>query len=329
MQDKTALGISEPFREFIEALVEEVVINGEPFDAQKKWLRKNSEAEGVSYETIESNLNDLFEAIKELEEHESRVVERSVRLLARESDLSEALVNKILDNTSLIRAKKGSERKAQEEKERKEREEESEQKQTTGELNGHEWVDLGLPSGTLWAICNVGATKPEEYGGYFAWGETTTKGTYNWDFYKYANGDWDTLTKYCKDANYSNNGFVDNLTELQTSDDPATTNWGKRWRTPSQAQWDELLAHTTIQRITCNGVTGRLFTSKKNGQTLFLPAASFRWDGDPYYFDHSGYWSRSLDTDYSRNALLLSLTDCRVQSRCRGYGFSVRPVHKN
>ena len=97
MKDKTTLGISDTFREFIEALAEEVVINGEPFDAQKKWLRKYSEAEGLNYETIESNLNDLFDAVKELEEHESKVIERSVRALAKECYLSEALVNQLFD----------------------------------------------------------------------------------------------------------------------------------------------------------------------------------------------------------------------------------------
>jgi hypothetical protein len=132
MQDKTTLGISDTFREYIEALVEEVVINGEPFEVQKKWLRKNSEAEGLSYETIESNLNDLFEAIKEYERHESKFVEHSVRALAKECYLSEALVNKLIGNAATIRRQKAAaerreredrERKAQEEAERKAREE--------------------------------------------------------------------------------------------------------------------------------------------------------------------------------------------------------------
>ena len=123
MQDKTSIGISETFREYIEALVEEVVLNGEPFEAQKKWLRKNSEAEGISYETIESNLTDLFEAIKELEEHESKSGERLIGLLAKECYLSEASVNKLLANAAATRVQKEAKRKAQEEKERKAQEE--------------------------------------------------------------------------------------------------------------------------------------------------------------------------------------------------------------
>ena len=124
MQDKTSLGISDTFREYIAAIVEEVVINGEPFEAQKKWLRKNSEAEGLSYETIESNLNDLFEAIKELEGHESKFVEHSVRALAKECYLSEALVDKLIDNAATIRRQKeAAERREKEDRERKAQEE--------------------------------------------------------------------------------------------------------------------------------------------------------------------------------------------------------------
>ena len=124
MQDKTTLGISDTFREYIEALVEEVVINGAPFEAQKKWLRKNSEAECLDYETLEKNLNDLFEAIKELEGNESKFVERSVKALAKECYLSEALVNKFIGNAATIRTQKEvAERRKREDRERKAREE--------------------------------------------------------------------------------------------------------------------------------------------------------------------------------------------------------------
>ena len=117
MEDRTfstnnhpANGISDTFREFIEALVEEVVINGEPFEAQKKWLRKRSEAEGLNYETLESNLSDLFEALKELEEHGSRVVERSVMYSAKDCYLSEDIVNKLIGNAAKFRKQKAEDR---------------------------------------------------------------------------------------------------------------------------------------------------------------------------------------------------------------------------
>ena len=167
------------------------------------------------------------------------------------------------------------------------------------DANGHAYVDLGLPSGTLWATCNIGATKPEEYGDYFAWGETSTKDTYDWTTYKYSKGDEeDELTKYCNNSDFGNNGFTDNLTELQRGDDPATANWGSGWQTPSDEQWEELLANTTSELTTQNGVEGRLFTSKKNGQSLFLPAAGRRWCDELYGVGSSGYyWSSSLGTD--------------------------------
>ena len=81
-------------------------------------------------------------------------------------------------------------------------------------LREHEWVDLGLPSGTLWATCNIGANAPEEYGDYFAWGETEPKDCYNWSTYKWCNGDYDRLTKYCTESDYGYNGFTDGKTEL-------------------------------------------------------------------------------------------------------------------
>ena len=165
-----------------------------------------------------------------------------------------------------------------------------------GTYNGHEYVDLGLPSGTLWATCNVGATAPEGYGDYFAWGEIEPKTTYNWYTYKYANGDHDQLTKYCSNSNYGYNGFTDSLTVLQLSDDAATANWGSGWCMPTPDQWRELRDNTITAWTTQNGVEGRLFTAL-NGQSLFLPAEGYRWDDELYGVGNDGgYWSSSLDT---------------------------------
>ena len=101
------------------------------------------------------------------------------------------------------------------------------------EENTYAYVDLGLPSGTLWAAYNVGAEAPEEYGDYFAWGETQPKNDYSWATYKYSVGDKYHLTKYCNVAEFGNEGFVDNLFFLQPTDDAATVNWGGNWRTPT------------------------------------------------------------------------------------------------
>lgn len=101
--------------------------------------------------------------------------------------------------------------------------------------NEHEWVDLGLPSGTLWATCNVGADTPEGFGDYFAWGETAPKDDYSWETYRWCNGYFNTMTKYCTNGSY---GTVDNRTELDPEDDAAYVNWGSSWRMrPWNSSW--------------------------------------------------------------------------------------------
>ena len=197
------------------------------------------------------------------------------------------------------------------------------QKATSPIGDDHAYVDLGLPSGTLWATCNMGASKPEDYGHYYAWGETSTKSTYNWNTYKYANGNFNKLTKYCSESDRGNNGFTDHLTTLQTGDDPAAS-WGSDWRMPSKDQWNELLENTTNKWTTQNGVEGRLFTAK-NGQTLFLPG----WDSEDFVAGRGGsYWSRSLYTDLPSTAWSLHFSSggCHMGNGYRIDGFCVRPV---
>ena len=204
------------------------------------------------------------------------------------------------------------------------------QQNLTGTPNGHDYVDLDLPSGTLWATCNVGASKPEDYGGYFAWGETSIKETYTDASYKYSNGAWNRLTKYCNKPEQGNLNFTDNLTTLQSSDDPATANWGSGWQTPSKAQWEELKNNTSQQLTTRNGVKGMLFTSKTNGQTLFLPAAGHprSGGGEVLFAGLIGYfWSRSLNTDNPSNAWFFTFqVGCFTNNDGRTQGFSIRPV---
>lgn len=162
---------------------------------------------------------------------------------------------------------------------------------------GHQYVDLGLPSGTLWATCNIGAKGPEEYGNYYAWGETSTRGKkkFDWSTYKYCDGSEITITKYCTN---SGNGIVDNKTVLINADDAANANWDAEWQMPSKGQLDELLNedNTTIKTAkTKSGVEGCLITSKKNGNSIFLPAAGYR-DGTAFNGVHECgyYWSRML-----------------------------------
>lgn len=194
----------------------------------------------------------------------------------------------------------------------------------------HEYVDLGLPSGTLWATCNVGATSPEEYGDYFAWGETEPKSTYDWSTYKWCNGTLNTLTNYCVESRYGNNGFTEDKTELDLEDDAAFVNWGSGWRMPSLEQQKELLEQCTWEWTTLNGTNGYKVTGP-NGNSIFLPAAGYRNGGELDCIGSDGfYWSRSLYTRYSYNAYYLAfVSDSDIWYNCSGSrcdGQSVRPV---
>ncbi|MEE0921901.1 MAG: hypothetical protein U0L47_05340 [Paludibacteraceae bacterium] len=195
---------------------------------------------------------------------------------------------------------------------------------SNGTENGHEYVDLGLS--VKWATCNVGASKPEDYGDYFAWGETTTKSTYNWSTYKYCNGSYNSLTKYNTRSDY---GTVDNKTQLDLSDDAARANWGGAWRMPTDAELTELREQCTWSWTTQNGVNGYKVTSKSNGNSIFLPAAGCRYGGSFLDAGNYGYyWSSLLSTDYPRNAYELNFSSSNVSRNGYGrdYGLSVRPV---
>ncbi len=135
---------------------------------------------------------------------------------------------------------------------------------------GHTYVDLDLPSGTLWATCNVGANSPEEYGSYFAWGEITTKDEYSVYNYLWCNGSMFELTKY--NTNSSDGSVVDWKTELDLEDDAAHRIWGSPWCIPSPSDVNELKNNCTQEWTTLNGVTGCKLTGP-NGNTLFIPAA--------------------------------------------------------
>ena len=195
----------------------------------------------------------------------------------------------------------------------------------------HEYVDLGLPSGLLWATCNVGADTPEDYGDYFAWGEISTKSTYNWNTYQYCMGSSTTMTKYCSKSIYGYNGFTDDLTTLLPEDDAATANWGSDWRMPTKEEWQELYQNTTHTWTTQNGVNGRLFTAS-NGNSFFLPAAGYRAVGGLSGAGSFGYYcSSSLDTGSPSNArgFYFDSIYYDMGSGNRYYGLSVRGVRSS
>ena len=192
----------------------------------------------------------------------------------------------------------------------------------------HEYVDLGLPSGTLWATCNVGANSPEEYGDYFAWGETEAKDYYyfsNTKWVIFINGAYCYLTKYCTRSEDGYNGFTDGKTELDPEDDAAYVNWGPLWRMPTLDQQKELIDNCSSTWTAHNGVYGYQVTGH-NGNSIFLPVAGQRWQDSLYGESFGFYWSRTLG-DYSGSAyFLLVKENFSCGYGYRSYGHSVRAV---
>ena len=192
-------------------------------------------------------------------------------------------------------------------------------------------VDLGLPSGTLWANKNVGAASPENGGLYFAWGEIVGYGSdvndgrlFDWDSYK-----WDNFTKYCSASWVAElgMGIVDNKTILDPEDDAATANWGENWRMPTYEEFKELLEYTTNYKTSLNGENGRVYKSLTNDNSIFLPFTGYRAD-DFVQEGWANYWSSTQVADKPDLAYKLTVdaghTQCGTDSRVRG--FLVRPV---
>ncbi|MCR5361898.1 MAG: DUF1566 domain-containing protein [Bacteroidales bacterium] len=213
--------------------------------------------------------------------------------------------------------------------------------------NGHVYVDLGLPSNLYWATCNVGANSPEEFGSYYAWGETTAWGeetqgtalnrgfgspsiktTFDWGNYKFCAGSFTSLTKYNTHDKF---GTVDGLCELDLADDAASVNWGGAWRMPTEADWNELREHCRWRWRTYHGVGGYEVIGE-NGNSIFLPAAGCR-SGDEICCVGAGgdYWSSTLSKDYPYSAVDVRFYSSGVyvdrRSFGRSNGRSVRAVY--
>ena len=198
---------------------------------------------------------------------------------------------------------------------------------SNGAENDHEWMDLGLS--VKWATCNVGAVSPGDYGDYFAWGETSPKGEYNYNNVKYYLGENSSndsmFSKYCTDSKY---GTVDNRTRLELSDDAAHWQWGGRWRMPTRAEFQELVDKCQWSWTTEGGHKGYKVTGP-SGNSIFLPAAGYRGGSSLSYVGEYGlYWSSSLITSYSyyANYLYFGSGNHNVYNNDRSRGQSVRPV---
>jgi uncharacterized protein (TIGR02145 family) len=178
----------------------------------------------------------------------------------------------------------------------------------SGKINGHEYVDLGLS--VKWATCNVGASSPEEYGNYYAWGETTTKSDYS-------------------SSNSKTYGKRINDIKGKSKYDAAQTNWGGDWRMPTKEEMRELIDKCTWTWTTQNGVNGYKVTSKTNGNSIFLPAAGVRYGSSLHDAGSDGYcWSSTpygSGSDYAYSLYFYS-RDHYVYYYGHSNGRSVRPV---
>ena len=201
-----------------------------------------------------------------------------------------------------------------------------------GIINGHEWVDLGLPSGTLWATCNVGADSPQETGDFFAWGEVEPKSEYSWNTYRHGHAK-DKITKYSSvygEGNiYGYRGFIDNKTCLEQLDDAATVNWGAEWCTPSVGDWAELAENCEWKQILSpyNNDSIGVYVTGPNGNSIFLPSRGrFKKYED---YNRGFYWACEDDGCGCACGLEISygvvcpLADAGLE-RCEG--LLVRPI---
>ena len=206
-----------------------------------------------------------------------------------------------------------------------------------------EAVDLGLPSGLKWASLNLGASAPEEYGDYYAWGDpepyyssqvplTWKEGKesgYNLASYKWCKGSYNTITKYCILSSFGYEGFTDGKTIIDSEDDAAHVKLGGKWRMPTNDEWEELISNCSTTWTTENGVEGRRFTSNKTGNSIFFPAAGYRFslslgnEGHNFY-----YWTSTLSEGDSGNSWLFCSEPDQFDmwTYGRDTGFSIRPV---
>ena len=194
------------------------------------------------------------------------------------------------------------------------------------EASSMEAVDLGLS--VKWASCNIGAESPEEYGGYFAWGETEEKSDYSWATYKWCDGSYTSITKYCTSTNFGLYAIVDNKRVLDARDDVADVKWGGNWRMPTRDEVEELCSNCNWIWTTLNGISGYKIVAP-NGNSIFLPAAGYR--SDKYLHDRGSYgyyWTNQLYVGHTLDAYDLFFSGARysVWDVGRPMGCPVRPV---
>ena len=258
----------------------------------KQWLR-NEDEERLEQERIE----------REKREAEAKIKAEQERL---ERERREA-EQKRLEQERIDRERREAEARKKAEM----------QKSTSNMANGHEYVDLGLPSGLKWATCNVGANKPEDYGDYFAWGETSTKAEYNSD---------NCPTYGLSKSELQSQDYIDSEGNITSQYDTARAKWGGKWRMPTKAELQELLDKCTWTWMSQNGIDGYKVTGP-NGNSIFLPAAGYRYGSSlGYAGSRANCWSSTPDGWSYAYYLYFGSSKRNVDSYYRYNGRSVRPV---
>lgn len=192
-------------------------------------------------------------------------------------------------------------------------------RQLTGSLNGHDWVDLGLSSGLKWATCNVGASVPEEFGDYYSWGEIEPKEEYT---------SINSLTYKVSFRKLKKSGIIDDSGILTKEHDVASVNWGEQWRMPTIEEYGELIDECTWNFASFNGVNGYLVTGP-NKKNIFLPAAAFQQGNTIENIgDFGDYWSSTVVTELSGVSYSLGYSSKSYGRRryARYAGRTIRPV---
>ena len=290
------------------------------YDAEKEYFLKHQD-KLVLRETQELDLQTVLEGLERREQQKKERKKLREAKKAEAKEILETVVEVVAEEKVVLPDAVNAE---------------PEEKNTLGKINanGHEYVDLGLPSGTLWATCNVGATKPEEYGDYFAWGEVEPKSEYSWENYKWCDGNRNSINKYCNDSKF---GKVDNKTILELCDDVANVKWRGDWCMPTKKDFVEILEVCSWSWVNVNGVNGYEVRSKENKNHIFLPVSNLSKG-----CLSNAYWSCSSNEIYVDSSYILYLVfNRRNISRCgsakeysigRSWRFSstrVRPVLHN
>jgi len=321
--------VSDYFSKFIVYYVEDAVFNGEQ-PSRRKYLQRYSAIEGCEYDTLQENLRFLTDVLEDYKEKKSEVSLKIVKYLVKHCYLPDSFVEDFLERlsswekslatySSYMRGRGGDifNEMPGGKMLKTDNQQEEEEEDASDLFKGMEAIDLGLPSGTKWANMNVGATKPEDVGIHYAWGETTEKDDFGWNTYDYCNGD--------KNSCYDIGANI-----CATRKDVAFFKSDGIWKLPALQQYKELCDYCTYQWTSLHGVYGGMFTSKINGNSVFFPAAGYRLNHVTNEKARKGfYWSGSRHPEEKNKAYHLGFREGRVgwgDYNYRLFGNSVRPV---